>query len=150
MRPTGLQEVPRAVVTDVLPITDGQLAILQVVNAGGAMVAKMQPSQRFVSWALIGLGAVLLFSMLRLRFSWWPLHPIFVLVWGSWHMGVYSFSILLGWAIKVFATRLGGSGFYQKLKPMMIGLIAGDVLAAVIKLAVSTIYFYATGLAAPA
>jgi len=124
---------------------------LHVPDAYGPLerLAKMQPSQRFVSWALIGLGAVLLFSTLRLRFSWWPLHPIFVLVWGSWTMGVYTFSILLGWAIKVFATRLGGSGFYQKLKPMMIGLIAGDVLAAVIKLAVSTIYFYATGLPAP-
>jgi len=113
-------------------------------------LAKMQPSPRFVSWTLIGLTGVLIFSMLRLRFSWWPLHPVFVLIWGSWHIGVYSFSILLGWMIKVFATRLGGSGFYQKLKPMMMGLIAGDVLAAVIKLAVSTVYFYATGLTPPA
>jgi hypothetical protein len=106
----------------------------------------IKPTPRFVAWTLIGLAAVLLVSAARLRFSWWPLHPVFVVVWGSWTMGVYAFSILVGWAIKGLVTHFGGAILYRRLQPFMIGLIAGDVLSSVIKLIVGAVSYVVTGL----
>jgi hypothetical protein len=106
----------------------------------------IKPTPRFTAWTLIGLAAVLLVSAARLRFSWWPLHPVFVVVWGSWTMGVYAFSILVGWAIKGLVTHFGGAILYRRLQPFMIGLIAGDVSSSVIKLIVGAVSYVVTGL----
>ncbi len=107
--------------------------------------ARMQPQGRFITWSLAGFGAVLLFGMMRLRFTWWPLHSIFILIWGSWLSGVYSFSVLLGWGLKVIITRFGGAKLYNRLKPMMIGFIAANVSAPMIRLLVGAIYYAVTG-----
>ena len=101
----------------------------------------MSPSPRFTTWTLIGLSGVLGLGFLRLRKSWWPLHPIFLLVWGSWWMGVYCFSVLIGWLIKSAVMKLGGAELYQAGKPLMIGLIVGEVTTTAIRLIVSLIYY---------
>ena len=124
---------------------------LQTVQGYGPLerLAHFQPVPRTVYWAMTGLGAVLLLSALRLRFTWWPLHPIFVLVWGSWYMGYYGMSILLGWAVKSVVTRLGGGRTYARLKPLMVGVIAADVLAAFLRLIVGAVSYSITGVRGP-
>ena len=86
-----------------------------------------------------------LFIFCRLRFTWWPLHPVLFLVWQNYPGGVMAPSFLIGWFIKVMVTRYGGAGGYQSLKPLMIGLIAGDVLGAVMPLIIGGIKFMITG-----
>jgi len=76
-----------------------------------------------------GLVAVLLGAM-RLRFWWWPFHPVGYLaanVWGSqwWYMPAF-----VGWILKTLAIRYGGLRFYQRTIPMAIGVIVGDRLVA--------------------
>jgi hypothetical protein len=124
---------------------------LQTVQGYGPLkrLAHFQPVPRTVYWAMTGLGAVLLLSALRLRFTWWPLHPIFVLVWGSWYMGYYGMSILLGWAVKSVVTRLGGGRAYARLKPLMVGVIAADVLAAFLRLIIGALSYSITGVRGP-
>ena len=102
--------------------------------------------RRFVGWTGFGLAAVLVLGMLRLRFIWWPIHPIFILVWGSWPMGVFAFSVLLGWLVKMGVNRIGGVQLYRKVKPMMIGIIAADMLMALVRMIVGVIYYQATGM----
>jgi hypothetical protein len=51
----------------------------------------------------------------------------------------------VGWLIKVLITRFGGAGIYQKCKPLMFGLIAGEMLGGVIPMMVSLVYFIVTG-----
>ena len=104
-----------------------------------------QPSQRFVVFAGLGLGLVLLFSMMRLRYYWWPLHPIFLLAWGTWTSGEFFFSFLLGWVIKQAVTLIGGGRIFHRAKPLMIGIIAGDLLAGLIRMVVGTVYYLITG-----
>ena len=41
-------------------------------------------------------------------------------------------SFLIGWFLKVLITRYGGAGAYQRYKPLMIGLIAGDLVGSVV------------------
>jgi hypothetical protein len=73
-----------------------------------------------------GMVVTLLLGQLRLRFWWWPLHPVGYLaanVWGSqwWYMPLF-----VGWLLKTLAVRYGGLRLYQKTVPIAIGIIVGD------------------------
>lgn len=88
---------------------------------------------------------VLIFSALRLRFTGWPLHPVMFLVWSTYAGDSFAQSFLFGWLLKILITRFGGAGVYQRCKPLMFGLIAGEMLGGVIPMFVSLIYFVTTG-----
>lgn len=90
-------------------------------------------------------GLVLLFSFLRLRYNNWPLHPVMFLVWSTYAGNSFAQSFLIGWLIKTMITKFGGAGIYQKCKPIMFGLIAGEMLGGVIPMIVSLIYYLITG-----
>jgi hypothetical protein len=91
------------------------------------------------------LAVTLLFAFLRYRFARWPFHPVLFLMLGTWPSTIFGFSFLLGWAIKAAVARFGGAGLYQRLKPLMIGLVAGDMFAAMVTLIVGLIYYLNTG-----
>ena len=57
-----------------------------------------------------------------------------------------AWSFLAGCLIKTVVTRYGGVRCYQKLKPVMFGLIAGDVLAGLLIILGGLAYHLATGL----
>ncbi|MBI5725369.1 MAG: hypothetical protein HZA50_15540 [Planctomycetes bacterium] len=84
---------------------------------------------RFGSAVLIGFVLALAVSILRLRFAWWPIHPVIFLMWGNWGISLVAFSFLIGWILKTLVTRLGGSQNLQRAQALMIGVIAGDLLA---------------------
>ena len=78
------------------------------------------------------IGAVLttLLSFLRLRFTWWPLHPIGFLIVGTFPSQHLWFSIFVGWLLKITIVRFGGARFYTACKPFFVGLIVGEGVAA--------------------
>jgi hypothetical protein len=98
----------------------------------------------------MGVVLVAVFSILRLRFTWWPLHPVMFLVWGTYPMMRFSHSFLLGWAIKVAVTRLGGGRKYRELMPFMIGAIAGDLLGGLVFMILGGAYYGTEGVIPPA
>ncbi|MBN2451515.1 MAG: hypothetical protein JXR77_14085 [Lentisphaeria bacterium] len=103
-------------------------------------------SQRgFLGAAGFGFAGVLLFSFLRLRLPRWPLHPVLFLVWVTWPMYVFSYSILLGWLLKVLSIRFGGYALVQRLKPFLFGVIGAEILGALIFMVAGGIYFLVTG-----
>jgi len=124
----------------------GELASSQGISAIGR-IARMNPDGRFLAAAGAGLVVVLAVSVLRIRLTWWPLHPIIFLVWGSWAMNKFSASFLLGWAIKAAVTRLGGTRAYRRGLRLMIGVIAGDLLAGLAFMVHGAAYYSITGLA---
>ncbi len=105
----------------------------------------MRPQRHFVWAAGFGFAAVLLFSLLRLRLPRWPLHPVLFLVWVTWPMYVFSYSILLGWLVKTLSIRFGGYALVQRLKPLMFGVIGGEILGALVFMAVGAVYYLITG-----
>lgn len=117
--------------------------------SGLERLAEMRPSGAFLAWAGGGLALVLAFNVLRMRLTWWPLHPILFLVWGTYPMGHFSWSFLVGWAVKAMITRFGGPGTYDRAKGVMIGLIAGEVLAGVGFMIAGAIYYALRGLPPP-
>jgi hypothetical protein len=94
-----------------------------------------------------GFVLVLITSLLRLRFTWWPLHPVLFLCWGTYPAMAFSASLMVGWMIKTAVTKFGGGKKYHELKPLMIGIIAGDLLGGLLFMAVSGIYYARTGIA---
>jgi hypothetical protein len=108
-------------------------------------ILEATPVRPFLTGFAIMLVVVLLFAFMRYRFAWWPFHPLLFLVLGTWPSVILGPSFLLGWMIKSVVTRYGGARLYRGAKPMMIGLIAGDMLAALVILIVGAIYYARTG-----
>jgi len=109
-------------------------------------VLHMQPDKKFMWFAGAGFVLVLIVGVMRLRTPWWPLHPVIFLVWNTHPMKRLSTSLLLGWLLKTLVVRLGGHKGYQRAKPFMVGVIAGELLSAVIFMAYGAAYRITTGL----
>ncbi|MCE5325361.1 MAG: hypothetical protein LLG01_02995 [Planctomycetaceae bacterium] len=103
----------------------------------------MEPDKRCLIAVAVGFAAVILLAGLRLRYTWWPLHPIIFVLWGTWVMYETAYCFLIGWAIKTVATRLGAS--YSTLKTVMIGVIAGDLAGGLVWMVIGAIYYGVTG-----
>ncbi|MEI6520060.1 MAG: DUF6785 family protein [bacterium] len=122
-----------------------QLQIVQQANSYSRL-AFAQPDKVLLTGFLIGLGITLAFSMARLQFNWWPLHPVLFLVWNTYAMYCFAFSFFLGWIIKALVMKFGGSKSYHSIKPLMIGIIAGECTVGVIMMIIGGIYYLNTGL----
>ena len=99
---------------------------------------------KFLRFFALGAVAVALCAFMRLRFAWWPFHPLPLLFINTWTMSRMGFSILLGWAIKVAILRIWGGKTYARLKPFFIGAIAGVVAVYGSWLVVGSIYYLMT------
>ena len=87
----------------------------------------VSPNPAQLRFFVFGMVAVLAFSALRFRFSRFPLHPILFLVWGSYASNTVWWSFLVGGIVKVAVVRFGGGRSYKNLKPLFLGLIAGEL-----------------------
>jgi len=103
------------------------------------------PNYQAIATFLISAALVLVFSGLRLRFANWPLHPVMFLVWSTYAGNAFAQSFLIGWLIKMLVTKYGGARIYQQFKPLMFGLIAGEMLGGVVPMIVSLIYYLLSG-----
>ena len=136
---------------------DRAIEVRQRLTAQGSLAAAEATTgwKRFAEMSpkvpcLIGFGgclaAVLAFAAIRLRWPKWPLHPVLFLVWSTWAGRDMAASFLGGWIIKLLVTRYGGAWWYQRLKPLMFGLIAGELLGGLVPMAVGLVYWLKTGL----
>jgi Domain of unknown function (DUF6784) len=81
-----------------------------------------------VAMAAGGVIAILL-GVMRLRFWWWPLHPVGFLASSCWGMHTAWMPFFVGWLFKVAVTRYGGLRLYRRTLPIAIGLIVGDFVS---------------------
>jgi hypothetical protein len=75
-----------------------------------------------------GAAVTLALAMLRLRFPWWPLHPVGYLAANCWGMHWYWMPFFIGWLGKVLSIRYGGLRLYSRAMPFAIGLLLGDMV----------------------
>lgn len=80
-------------------------------------------------WMGVGALAVYLMVMARSRFLWFPLHPLGYLMAPGYPITRLWFPFFLGWLIKTLIMKYGGSDSYVKMRPFMIGLILGNIVA---------------------
>ncbi len=112
---------------------------------GAARIGRIQIDETAMTWAAVGLGFVLVCSVARLRLPWWPLHPVIFLMWGAWGTSQLAFSFIISWVIKSVVMRCGGAKGYRAVMPVMVGFIAGDLLASIGWAAVGAVYYFVTG-----
>ena len=108
-------------------------------------ITHIRPDKKFLWAAGIGVGAVLVMSILRLRLPWWPIHPIIFLIWGTRQTAEVGASFLIGWAIKSAVTKMGGTPTYRITRKFMFGAIAGDLIGALIFMLIGMAYHNFTG-----
>ncbi len=96
------------------------------------------------TWSFMSAGffAVVLFSLLRFRIGKWPIHPILFLVWGTYPMGKTYWAFLIGWGVKELIVKFGGGEVYEKLKPIFIGAILGEIIAGGISIIFAFLYYF--------
>ncbi len=107
--------------------------------------AAANPNTDALLWMGVGAALVVLCAVARLRLSWWPLHPVVFLLWGNWASCQLAFSFLLAWLIKSAVMKYGGAKGYRAAMPFMVGLIGGELLAAIGWAIVGAIYYATTG-----
>lgn len=69
-------------------------------------------------------------QFLSLRSAAWPLLPVGYLLCSRWYIGTAWFSLMIGWLAKVIILKYGGASMYQNARPLFIGIIFGEALAA--------------------
>ena len=103
------------------------------------------PAEGAYIWTGIGLAAVLLTAFARLRLPWWPIHPVLFLVWATYPIQQLGGAFLIGWIVKASIVKTMGARGYHSTKPLMIGLIAGDLLGGMFWIVVGLVYYFTTG-----
>jgi hypothetical protein len=83
------------------------------------------------TWICYGIGGavVAVTGACRLLFASWPFHPLGFIISNAFPTMIIWFSFFLGWLVKALALRYGGAAVYERLKPVALGLIAGEASA---------------------
>ncbi|MCG3147138.1 MAG: hypothetical protein PCFJNLEI_00575 [Verrucomicrobiae bacterium] len=120
------------------------------ITGNSADLARVKSEPKF--WRFFLYGAVIVggCALLRLRFTWWPFHPLPLLLFGSWTLSRLYFSFLIGWLIKLALVKIAGGKVFAASKPFFIGIIVGQIFMATLWMFVGAIYYLATGTQPPA
>ena len=101
------------------------------INDGGYIITRLNPSEpdlNAVVGVLAGAAVTIALGVMRLRFWWWPLHPVGYLASNTWGAQWWFIPFFIGWVAKVLVTRYGGLRLYRRTIPLAVGLIVGDLL----------------------
>ncbi len=123
--------------------------MLEDQPTGLARLAAMNPQKGFFASLLTGMAGVIVLTILRRRFSWWPIHPLLAVMWGTWPLDWFGPSFLLGWIARTIIVKFGGMGGLRRFQTVAVGLIAGDLLGGLLWMVNGAIYYAAKGFRAP-
>ncbi len=115
------------------------------ISAKMSFVAKVfgtEPFNQLASWLRAGIpphygkmGAYvvgLLFTLalmtLRVRFVWWPFHPVGYAISSSWSMNCLWLPIFIAWLAKWVMLRYAGFKVFRRAIPFALGLVLGEFI----------------------
>ena len=116
---------------------------------GLGKLAVMRSEPKFWRFFLYGVGLVSVCAFMRLRFTWWPFHPLVLLLFNEWCLSRLYLSFFLAWIIKLLIIRIGGGRVFAGSKPFFIGVIVGQIVICGVWTVVGSLYFLFTGSAPP-
>jgi len=78
----------------------------------------------------LSVGVILTSVMLvcRLRFIWWPFHPLAYPLSANGNFAKLWFPVFLAWFIKLLLLRHGGVRAYRQALPVFFGVMLGEFL----------------------
>jgi hypothetical protein len=87
-------------------------------------------STDFLGLGVTSFGFIfsLMLLIMRMRFFWWPVHPIGYAIAYSWDMNLLWFPILLSFITKTVILRYGGFNLYRRTVPLFLGFILGEYM----------------------
>ncbi len=105
----------------------------QSVGDGGRIIWRVlyhPPGSDVKGLTAMAFGAAfaVLLGIMRLRFWWWPFHPVGYMAGMCWGLNWYWVPFLVGWACKTLVVRYGGLRLYRTTVPLAIGFVVGDLL----------------------
>lgn len=100
-----------------------------VSQTGGSFPAKAYDARLHIA---IGFVVILILQLGSWTFAAWPLLPIGFILAGTPLITNTWFSVLLGWLAKGILQKIGGNKLVANARPIFIGLIFGEALAAAI------------------
>jgi hypothetical protein len=92
--------------------------------------------QKLTVW-LVGAGEAAVLTLLRSRFTWWPIHPVAI----AFPERRYAFAIFLVWAAKASVLRLGGVALYRRSIPFWYGAIFGYLFGIALSSLIDAVWF---------
>jgi len=96
------------------------------VRLGSWLTDPVKPSTGAATATLAGIGFSMLLLSMRMRWIWWPFHPVGYAVSSSWSMNLLWMPLFVAWVIKLFVLRYGGLRLYRQALPFFLGLILGE------------------------
>lgn len=121
---------------------EGTLSVAPMTLLGRLRAA--EPVTGALPWMALGIALVITTQAARLRLPWWPIHPVLFLVWGTFPSSLFAVSFLIGWAIKSAVMSTLGARGYRLALPVMVGAIAGELLAGLCWIAVGAATYFIT------
>ena len=102
---------------------------LQAFSALGTQLRNPQPIDwRGTGGVVVGMLFTWLLAFMRMRYVWWPFHPVGYAMANTYTMSNTWMPFLIAWAAKNAIMRAGGLRLYRRAMPVFFGLIAGDFL----------------------
>lgn len=77
---------------------------------------------------LSGATFAAVLTLMRLRFIWWPFHPLGYILAPTQGIGVLWFCLLISLILKSIIFKYGGMKLYRRVLPFFYGLFLGDVV----------------------
>jgi hypothetical protein len=118
------------------PNSDGLMMSASVVpltavnQASSRLLHPIPASPGSAGGVIAGAAITIALSIMRVRLSWWPLHPLGYALTGTMQLGYANkmlCSIFLGWLFKAVTLRFGGARGYGYMRGAALGLILGDL-----------------------
>ncbi len=76
----------------------------------------------------IGFAIAALLQWMRVRYPWWPFHPLGFAVTASWEINLVWMPLFIAWVLKLIILRYGGLGGFRRSLPFFYGLILGQFM----------------------
>jgi len=94
---------------------------------GTWMKQPTQPSVLSLGFVGVGFAFSTILAWMRMRFFWFPLHPLAYALGPSWGISQLWMPIFIGSTAKFLVLRFGGLKQYRKAIPFFFGLILGEI-----------------------
>lgn len=119
-------------------------------TTGYRVVVKRMQNPEGAGWKLLGWygsgGLIMgILNFLRLRFYWWPIHPLGFAISLTLPVRLTAFSFFIAFLAKFFILKFGGIRLYRSSKPFFFGLILGHFTVTGISFVVDMIFFPGKG-----
>jgi len=143
---SALQSQMNTVATDIrLMDLEGKLSAATGATTGGKL-GLVQSAPGFWRFFLYGAVVIALCGFMRLRFAWWPFHPLPLLLIDTWCMSRMYMSFFLAWLIKLALLKIGGGKVFMRSKSFFVGVILGQLVTGSVWVMIGAIYHLITGI----